>query len=164
MLGFVSLVFLFVSCKKLKVENFELVEDCDSHGREWLDTLRQPDIGIHYVALDTSKCLLIVKYDKRKANISWIDSYLKRNNLNFVSMEIISDSTQLSDTLGIEVMSSVEESKNMEQKLIDPKPDETLELNVEKEPKEQNKVLETEEEDSVGIKIIEEVKDTLLNN
>ena len=96
-LGALLILTLITSCKKLKVEYFDLISDCKPTGINWADTLRQPENGIHYVAVDTSTCRLIVKYDEDKTTIGWINDYLKRNNLDFIPIEIDED------TLSIEI-------------------------------------------------------------
>ena len=112
-LGVFLILVLITSCKKLKVEYFDLTSDCKPTGINWADTLRQPEKGIHYVEIDTSTCRLIVKYDESKATVRWIHDYLIRNHLEFIPKIIPEDTLIDSDTLGqvLNVIEIVEKSK-----------------------------------------------------
>ncbi len=122
-LGVILILVLFASCKKLKVEYFDLTTDCKPKGMDWADTLRQPENGIHYVAVDTATCRLIVKFDEKKTSIGWINAYLIRNNLEFIPKEIIEDSILVSDSIEveeIEVLSiEIPKPEIVEQELIE---------------------------------------------
>ena len=96
------LLLIFTSCKKLKVEYFEIAEDCEPYAIDWADTLILPEVGIHYVAVDTANCMLVVKYDEDKASVSWINEFLVNHQMNFIRQEELKDSLLAADTLVLE--------------------------------------------------------------
>ncbi len=61
------LLFAAVACKKLTSEEYALNNHCSTFSHALIDSLKQEKIaGLHYIFVDTTNCVLTVKFEKEK--------------------------------------------------------------------------------------------------
>lgn len=86
-----------VSCQKLSGENdYHLADNCKTFKSEIEHTIIKVNAekGIHYVNVDTSTCVLKVRYEADKVDISWL--YAQLDSLGYLAF--VGDSTGVDST------------------------------------------------------------------
>jgi len=74
---------LFTSCTKLESTDFYLTENCQAYQKELTDSLTFLKMkGLHYISMDTDRCILTVKYENKKVSPDFFTHYLAERHYN----------------------------------------------------------------------------------
>lgn len=115
----IGIICLSVGCKQLDGDaNYYLNEDCKTFYEMLEDTIKvNPEKGIHYVCVDTTDCVLNVKYDKAKCDLSWVQSYLDSMSYTVRSQDsiVVVDDSLATDSVFIDSVSKEVEALPVQQ-------------------------------------------------
>ena len=83
-------LILFVSCKKVQEQRFNINEKAWNQRAIFKDSIFNPELGIHYIEIDTATMELLVKYDDDKMkNLNELENWLTEQEMLVVdSIEV----------------------------------------------------------------------------